>query len=233
MRATLALLLILFSLNNFGQLNFHRYDSVQVVEENGALNFPWAGGLNHSRFSNMDFDDDGTDDLLVFDKSGDGILCLRWNASNELEIAPEYRAMFTDQHNVFKSRLHDWILLHDFNADGKSDIFTYSNGGMAYYKGGTSGLVMNDITDRNVVGRFELNLYPNPNNGAFTIEPHMAMAGNVELRVFDMLGQQVWTGTTSNLIRHAIDLSELQNGIYLMDVRSENKMAVKRFIIQH
>ena len=123
--------------------------------------------------------------------------------------------------------------LGDLNNDALPELLIGNlAGGLAYYKGGTTGLVINNIADRDAIDRFELNLYPNPNNGTFTIEPHMAMAGNVEMRVFDLLGQEVWIGNTSNLIQHSIDLSSLQNGIYLLDVRSENKMAVKRFIIQ-
>ena len=134
MKVLLPFFLTLFTANAFGQLYFNRYDSVQVSEEDGLLELPWAGGLNHPQFSNIDFNADGRNDLLVFDKSGDKIICLTTSETNELEIAPMYREMFTNQHSVTRERLHDWMILRDFNADGKNDIFSYSNGGLAVYR---------------------------------------------------------------------------------------------------
>ncbi|MFT5018757.1 MAG: hypothetical protein ACI9CU_000128, partial [Polaribacter sp.] len=66
MKILLPFFLTLFTANAFGQLYFNRYDSVQVSEEDGLLELPWAGGLNHPQFSNIDFNADGRNDLLVF-----------------------------------------------------------------------------------------------------------------------------------------------------------------------
>lgn len=166
MRIIGTLLLALIHLNTFAQLFFNRYDSVPVTEENGPLAFPWAGGLNHAQFSNIDFDMDGTEDLLVFDKSGDKMICLRMNSNNELEIVPQYREMFVNQHNAYKERLHDWVLLRDFNADGKDDIFTYSNGGFAVYRndGNADTLIFTLMTSKleSDYGNGPINIYVSP-----------------------------------------------------------------------
>ncbi len=166
MRIIFCLAFLFLQFSSYGQLYFNRFDSVQVTEENGVLSFPWAGGLNHPQFSNMDFDSDGRNDLLVFDKSGDKIVCLRTNASNELEIASEYREMFTNQHSPSRPRLHDWILLRDFNADGKTDIFSYSNGGMAVYRndGNEDTLIFTLITGKLLsdYGNGLINIYVSP-----------------------------------------------------------------------
>lgn len=137
-----------------------------VTEENGQLKFPWAGGINHGQFSNMDFDNDGTNDLLVFDKSGDKMICLRTNSAGELEIAPKYRDMFTNQHGTSNRSLHDWVLLRDFNADGKADIFTYSNGGLAVYRndGNADTLIFTLMTNKleSDYGNGLINIYVSP-----------------------------------------------------------------------
>ncbi|MCB0756470.1 MAG: VCBS repeat-containing protein, partial [Flavobacteriales bacterium] len=160
----LAFLIIQMSAN--AQLFFNRYDYVQVTEENGTLTFPWAGGLNHAQFSNMDFDMDGTNDILIFDKSGDKISCFRMKTNGELEIAPKYRDMFTNQHGTSNRSLHDWVLLRDFNADGKADIFTYSNGGMAVYRndGNADTLIFTLMTKKLLsdYGNGPINIYVSP-----------------------------------------------------------------------
>ncbi len=166
MRFFATIILTLSFLSSFGQLYFTRHDSVVVTEENGALDFPWAGGLNHPQFSNIDFNFDGNNDLLLFDKSGDKTICLTSDANGQLSIAPEYRAMFTNQHAPTRGRLHDWILLRDFNADGRADIFTYSNGGMAVYRndGNQDTLIFTLMTGKLLsdYGQGLINIYVSP-----------------------------------------------------------------------
>lgn len=166
MRTLFFLVFLSFGQTGFAQLFFNRFDSVPVTQENGLLSIPWAGGLNHAQFSNIDFDMDGIDDLLVFDKSGDKLICLRMNSDNQFEIVPHYREMFTNQHSSFRDRLHDWIILRDFNADGKEDIFTYSNGGFAVYRndGNADTLIFTLMTPKleSDYGQGPINIYVSP-----------------------------------------------------------------------
>jgi hypothetical protein len=121
----------------------------------------------------------------------------------------------------------------DLDADGLPE-FVIGNlaGGLAYYKGDTVGLTISGIEEVDRIQRFDLNLYPNPNNGTFTIKVDKVIDGEVEMAVYNMLGKRVWQNNSRNLIRETVDLSILESGIYLMDIRSENKIATKRFIIQ-
>ena len=144
-------LLVLFlgiATSAFAQLGFERDDTTPVAQEDGALAFPWAGGINHAQFSNADLNADGIADVVVFDKSGDKLLTFLMNANGQLTLAPQYRAMFTNQHSA-RARLHDWMLMRDYNCDGKTDIFTYSNGGFAVYRndGNSDTLVFTLMTD--------------------------------------------------------------------------------------
>ena len=166
MRYLALFLLILSTSSGYCQFHFSRYDSVAVSEENGLLDYPWAGGLNHPQFSNMDFNLDGRNDLLVFDKSGNKIISFTTNASNELEIAPKFRDMFVNEHNEYNVRLHDWVLLRDFDNDGDADIYTYSNGGMAVYRndGNSDTLIFTLMTSKLLsdYGNGIINIYVSP-----------------------------------------------------------------------
>ena len=95
---------------------FERNSAVPVVENGIPLESPWVGGLNSVRFSEIDLDLDGTPDLLGFEKHGNRLLpFLRVGTS--YQYAPHYARRFPD--------LHDWVLLYDYDHDGKADIFTY------------------------------------------------------------------------------------------------------------
>ena len=115
-----ALFYILLSLveaqNTYYDFGFERQQHVPVVENGHALSLPWAGGLNSVRFSEIDINLDGITDLLGFEKHGNRLLPFL-RIGNDFQYAPQYTRRFPD--------LHDWVLLYDYNHDGKADIFTY------------------------------------------------------------------------------------------------------------
>ncbi|MGL5888951.1 MAG: T9SS type A sorting domain-containing protein [Bacteroidia bacterium] len=111
------------------QLSFNRVDSVQVVANSQLMPWPWAGGMNFCQFSEIDLDQDGTMDLFSFDRSGNKILTWINNGTanqSDYTFAPEYIMRFP--------LLNQWVLLRDYNCDGKMDIFTYSIAGFSVYK---------------------------------------------------------------------------------------------------
>ncbi len=105
--------------------------SVPVTINGTLLENAWAGGLNAPIFSEIDLNGDGIKDLFVFDKDGSRMSTyINEGTPGQVSyrFAPEYKTKFP-------YGLHDWVLLKDFDCDGKEDIFTYSYaGGMTVYK---------------------------------------------------------------------------------------------------
>lgn len=140
----LTLLLILscsiFINNSNAQPYFNRYDSIPVTINSNALKYAWAGGLNSCQFSTIDLNMDNIEDLFVFDRAGNKITTFINNGTAgtiDYKLAPQYRTHFVNQHDD-RGTLHDWVLLRDYNMDGKKDIFTYSNGATAVYRNTTT-----------------------------------------------------------------------------------------------
>src|SRR5574337_184070 len=103
----------------FAQTQFIRQDSIPVTIGNQQLQFAWAGGMNFVQFSDIDLNLDGIKDLFVFDRSGNKIttyLNLGTPNTVDYKYAPQYINKFP--------RMHDWVLLRDYNNDGLADIFT-------------------------------------------------------------------------------------------------------------
>lgn len=125
-----------FSLNflSEAQTVFRNSDLVVFDQEGHELKTPFAGGLNAPQFSNVDFNQDGLDDIFVFDRSGHTSLAFI-NESTSTET--QYR--FAPQYLVDFPTLREWVLLRDYNQDGVEDIFTYSDiigvSGVILYKG--------------------------------------------------------------------------------------------------
>jgi hypothetical protein len=83
----------------------------------------WAGGLNAPQWNDVDLNNDGQKDLVVFDRVGDKILTFLYSAANGYVFAPQFAENFPP--------MTDFALLRDFNNDGASDIFTFNNDGVA------------------------------------------------------------------------------------------------------
>lgn len=74
---------------------------------------------------------------------------------------------------------------------------------------------------------FSLGLYPNPANDKLII----TTSENIEhFQVLDILGQQV---ILDNSLRdNVLDVHELQSGVYILELRSEKGVSVRRFVKQ-
>ena len=113
------------------QNSFIRNKAILVLSSSGdTLQNPWAGGINSVQFSEIDLNLDGIKDLFVFDRLGNRITTyINSGTPNQVAytFAPEYIQLFPKD-------LKNWVLLRDYNCDGKMDIFASSSGEVAVYK---------------------------------------------------------------------------------------------------
>ncbi len=66
----------------------------------------------------------------------------------------------------------------------------------------------------------QMNVYPNPTKGAFSITSKSEMNGTIEL--FDMTGQRIHSETVKNEIKKDLTLKNLAPGAYLLKITSDN-----------
>ncbi|GIV42972.1 MAG: hypothetical protein KatS3mg035_0095 [Bacteroidia bacterium] len=106
-------------------------NAIPVIHGNDTLRFAWLGGWDNPRFQNIDLNQDGFLDLVVFDAQDQKLLTFLHSGivhSTQFFFAPEYIAFFPK--NIFR-----WILLVDYNGDGEPDLFTsteYSSNVLVY-----------------------------------------------------------------------------------------------------
>ena len=77
-------------------------------------------------------------------------------------------------------------------------------------------------------------LYPNPTNtGEFTIQLAGSSADRLEVKVFDMLGKQVY-GKQFETFENQIKVTEvaLQTGIYLVQLNQKGKTYTQKLIVK-
>jgi hypothetical protein len=122
----LFILFLMLPLLAKAQFTYSIDQSVPVEKIDGtAVNLPWAGGLNAVQTNTLDLNHDGKDDLVLFDRMGNKVLTyLRTETS--FSYNPEYEEFFPED-------VLNWVLLRDFNCDGKKDLFTGDNLGIKVY----------------------------------------------------------------------------------------------------
>ncbi|WP_396157773.1 reprolysin-like metallopeptidase [Flavobacterium sp.] len=88
-------------------------------------------------------------------------------------------------------------------------------------------LAINDTALTNFV------LYPNPNNGTFTINFEADNAYPVEVSVFDLRGREVFTKSYTNqsIFNESIDLGAIQSAVYLLKVKNGTRSVTKKIVV--
>lgn len=130
MSKQLTLIFLLFALPAVAQFNFEYINNIAVFENGVELKDPWAGGLNYTQFSEIDYDFDGDMDLVVFDRTTDNLRIFEnVNSGGTNKFVYQYNL-----NSLFPSDIRYRLFLADYNLDGKNDIFTYGIGGMKVYK---------------------------------------------------------------------------------------------------
>lgn len=142
----LILLLLLSNLSkSFAQnFTFQYNNTLKVIQNGQTLTNAFAGGLNAPQFSKCHLDNDNIEDLVVFDRTNSKIttfLARKDNAGKDFwQYAPEFESVFPS--------IQHWMLLVDYDSDGKKDIFTYTPAGIKVYRNiSTDKIAWQLITD--------------------------------------------------------------------------------------
>ncbi len=109
--------------------NFKFDNSLKIIQNGQTLPNAFAGGLNASQFSTCKLDNDGVEDLVVFDRTSSKLYTFLAKKDN----ADKYFWQYAPQYESYFPKIQNWILLRDYNRDGKKDIFTSTPGGIKVF----------------------------------------------------------------------------------------------------
>jgi hypothetical protein len=86
----------------------------------------------------------------------------------------------------------------------------------------------------NSFGLQDFSLYPNPNNGNFTIQFNSNSGNEIKVNVHDMRGREIFNKTYSNngFFNEELQLSNVQSGVYLVNVQDGNRKEVKKIVVK-
>lgn len=107
------------------QFTYRAEGDVPVEISGRPLAMPWAGGLNSAQVNTLDLTGDGLEDVVIFDRTSNKIHTFVRTATGY-----RYDPQYEDQ---FPPEVSQWMLLRDFNCDGRKDIFTSDPFGMRVF----------------------------------------------------------------------------------------------------
>ncbi len=99
-------------------------------------------------------------------------------------------------------------------------------------------LNLNIFTNRtgieNIKNLSEVEIFPNPNNGQFTIQINSITKSEAIFSICNLIGQEVWTEKLLTVTgKQKIDIdSKLNTGIYLLKIKSDNEQVIKTLVIK-
>lgn len=131
MRIPIVLFLVLLQVAAFGQGSFSLQDSPSLRTEMGLLPSAWTGGVNSAQIQTLDLTGDGNEEWVIWDINSRQLTVYEQTASGFIHH-PEW-AYF------FPSDISGFLVLADFDADGKKDLFTSTALGIKVYKNTSSG----------------------------------------------------------------------------------------------
>jgi len=92
--------------------------------------------------------------------------------------------------------------------------------------GATTGI--QELTELN---EFGVSIYPNPSNGIINISSKENIS-NIEIKVIDISGKILFSKEYKNLTKETIDLSNLSSNMYIIQLKTDDKIIKSKFIIK-
>ena len=212
-----------------GRVNNDQFDDIIVSFISPTGTFAWYAGdgtgnfgsinvisdneydqITHSEIADLDSDGDKdivatayfSTDLIWWENDGNGNFGSAKIIDNETPFSYDVKSVDMDQ-------------------DGELDIFVSNATGISWYKNNRS------LSN----GSFQLDnhkivIFPNPSNGRFTINSSEVIK---EIKVFNVLGKIVFKKSN---VEGEIDLTNIQKGIYLLEIKNQEGETLKSKIVK-
>ena len=98
-----------------------------IVTQNGReLELAFAGGINSAQYQTIDLDGDEDLDLILFDRSSDKLNGFE-NTGDGYVYQPHFEFLFPEN-------IQHWMVLADYDCDGRKDLFTYTGQGIRVFR---------------------------------------------------------------------------------------------------
>lgn len=165
--------------------------------------------------------------------------------SNEVELAwapasnaTNYFVQIAEDVNFENMEVTDVVDFNSFNITLQDGTYYWR---VLPYNAGCTGTVSDTFTftigevagiNDNALTNFSL--FPNPNNGNFTVRFNSVTGSEIKMAVYDIRGRQLLNKTITNtgLIEETLSLGGVEAGIYLVNIQDGDTIMTRKVIIE-
>jgi hypothetical protein len=134
------------------------------------------------------------------------------------------------------------ILLPGFHAFVGSSVHAYITLDSTFCDGAAMETVVTAPTSKSLIdysiteiqpvdaNKKSLKIFPNPNNGNFTIEFSNLKIGS-EIRVFNLMGKLVYRSFITDMVQQNVNIGEKENGFYLVKITDGKELITEKMVI--
>jgi hypothetical protein len=77
-------------------------------------------------------------------------------------------------------------------------------------------------------------IYPNPTNGICTIQSNsQRLSSNSRIEIYNVVGEKIYSSNPFFFTNSQIDLSKQPDGIYFVNLKTEERNEIKKIVITH
>ncbi|MEO1257841.1 MAG: T9SS type A sorting domain-containing protein [Bacteroidota bacterium] len=167
------------------------------------------------------------DTVFLLTGSQSGFIEMYQVDTSKLEFGDTF-VLIEKQLNNFRMGTHSRVSFANLNEDESIEAV------IGNHRGGISLFVApfnnTPVSTRGVVNNLEFNIYPNPAKNYVYFEINDLKLRNSTFSLYNTLGQIVINGTIDNG-RNKIELNNLQNGTYFLQIRNGDKIGVKKLFV--
>lgn len=219
-------------------------DNLDWIFLSGNNIYPEAAhsGSYYSLLKDTDIDDDKTLLILpVLNLNGyfNAVLSF-WHTqmtlfSNQDELKVLYKSSFDDNWTElahYTNLTEEWTPESIILPDLTSDYYIAFEGNAKFGRGICIDDILIDINvGVEVPDNNEINIYPNPSGGEFIISMNKAY-DKFEIIINDITGKTVYKTVCNNSADYVINLKNESKGIYFINIMYDNKVVIKKIVLQ-
>jgi hypothetical protein len=133
---------------------------------------------------------------------------------------------------LFLKAVNVIILGHGFEAEAGSQ-FSAEIGDCGTNSTSREAEGLASIENYNTVNEVNSLILPNPNNGSFMLNIDNPEGEDIEVKVRNFVGQEVFNDKFGNALslQRQMDLTMLEPGVYLTEIRTGNKVGIHKIVI--
>lgn len=214
-----------------------------VLTADGGLNYLWSNGATTSAITLSQVSESGTYTVVAENSCG----VTNTSAGTAVSINPiPPTPNVTYSNGVFSSSAstgNQWYLNGSPVAGETNQTYTPNgeaiNGAQVFVVVTVSGCSSDPSAVTVSVNNIEtlknaIVVYPNPNNGQFSVDFRNVQAGNYNMNITNIIGQSVYAKTiaVNGTQTNQLDLSTVAKGVYLVKISDGTNEAVQRMVIQ-